>query len=114
MSRKRNRKKIERREPIKAFSGSGIDKRDDVIKINLGNIGEITALGKEEAKKIVGIFIAASLPRLMRFGEENGSAKLLLQFTELSKLGAVVERKAMNRQPIKGVENSLSGGSGVF
>lgn len=114
MSRKSNREEGERREPIEAFSGSGIDEIDGTIKISLRDASEVTAVGEEETQKPVGIFIGSSLPWLMGFGEENRGVKQLLQHTQLSKFGAIIEGKIVDRQTIEGVKNSLAGGSGVL
>lgn len=90
MSSKCNREKVTRRKPVKAFAGSGIDKSDNAIEVVLGNGSKIAALREEKAKKIIDIFINASLPRLVRLSEKDGSAELRFNIAEIGKFGAVI------------------------
>ena len=90
MSSKCNREEITRRKPVKAFAWSGIDERDNVIEVLLRNGSEIAALGEEKAKKIIGIFVNASLPRLVRFSEKDRSIKLRFKIAEICKFRAII------------------------
>lgn len=51
---------------------------------------KITALREKEAKKAIAIFVAAALPRLVRFRKENGSFERFFQLAKLSKFRTVV------------------------
>ena len=73
---------------------------------------KITALREEKAKKAIGILIAAALPRLVRFGKEDGSIQLFLELMKLRKFRAIIQRKAMNRQAGQSGSNSLTRFSG--
>lgn len=73
---------------------------------------KITALREKEAKKAIAIFVAAALPRLVRFRKENGSFERFFQLAKLSELRTVVSRKRVNRQSFQGIENGLPSFSG--
>ena len=85
MSSKRNSLKedIEGRKPVKTLAGSVVDQIQDPVKLLLRYVQQVTTLGKEETKQSIGIFVAPSLPRLMRFGKEDWRFELLLQFSKL-------------------------------
>ena len=74
---------IEGRKPAETFAGPVVDQIKDSVKLRLRYLQKVTTLGEEETKQSIGIFIASSLPRLMRFGKEDWRFKLLLQFSKL-------------------------------
>ena len=113
MSSKCNTKEhLKRKAPSQSFTGSVIKVVENRGKVSGRNREEITALGEEKAKKAIGILIAAALPRLVRFGKEDGSIQLLLELMKLRKFRAIVQRKAMNRQADQSGSNSLTRFSG--
>ena len=75
--------------------------------ITLSNNAKITALWKEETKQTICIFVCASLPRCMRFGEINGSFEVFFHLAERRKLGTIVERNALYRKAIQRFINSV-------
>ena len=104
---------FERRAPTESFARSVIEKGQDSGKGSRRNAAEIAALGEEEAKNTIGIFIAASLPGLVRFSEEDGSIKKSFKLVELSKFRAIVQRERKNRHTIQSSKNCIASiGSG--
>ena len=85
LSSKSNSRKedIEGRKPAETFARPVVDQIKDSVKLRLRYLQKVTTLGEEETKQSIGIFIASSLPRLMRFGKEDWRFKLLLQFSKL-------------------------------
>ena len=100
--------------PEETFARSVIDKIENTLEFSLRNIEEIAALGEERTKQAIGIFIAASLPGLMRLGEENRSIELTFKFPKLCKFRTIVKRKAVNREAFEGIHNGHSGFRCIF
>ena len=76
---------IERRAPAKTLARPAVDQIKDALKLRLWYVQKVTTTRKEISKQSVGVFVAAPLPRLMRFRKVHWRFELLLQFSKLRK-----------------------------
>ena len=78
-----------------------IDKILDQLNIGVRNGMEIEALGEVETNNIIGIFVCATLPGLMRLGEIDQRIKLFFDLMEICELGAIIETDASDGKTIE-------------
>ena len=83
--------------PSETLARSFVDEVDNSLKLIVRDGKEITALREEEAQKTIEVLVSAALPGRMRVSEVYGSSKGFLQFSERSKLRAIIQRKAVYR-----------------
>ena len=76
---------IERRAPVESLAGPVVDQIKDALKLRLRYVQKVTTPGKEISEQSIGVFVAAPLPRLMRFRKIHWRFDLLLQFSKLRK-----------------------------
>ena len=76
---------IERRAPVESLARPVVDQIKDALKLRLRYVQKVTTPGKEISKQSIGVFVAAPLPRLMRFRKIHWRFELLLQFSKLRK-----------------------------
>ena len=65
---------LERRAPVESLAGPVVDQIKDALKLRLRYVQKVTTSGKEISKQPIGVFVAAPLPRLMRFRKEDGGS----------------------------------------
>ena len=98
------RKEFCGREPTEALSRAVVDEIDDLLQLLIRDREEVAAFGEEEANEAVCVFVGTALPRLVRFGEIDRGVQERFQLSKVSEFRAVVERNAVDRHAMQGIE----------
>ncbi len=101
MSRKcngeRREKNFLRSFPTEAFTRTRIEERDNKLEIGTRNGAKVIAFREEETKKIIHIFVGATLPGSVEISEKERSFKFLFHFPETREFGTIIQGNTENR-----------------
>ena len=108
MSSKCNTQNFSRRKPTKAFSRFFIDFVNNFLEAFIAKFVKIVAFWEIITQNIVGIFVCAVLPRLMRLSKVYIRMQLFLKQPEFGKFRTVIQRETVHRKSSQTFHNSFA------